>query len=82
MSLLSNVKKKNYWVNVVKIGIPFLIVVTVFILLFNSGKSIFSGDFETVYNTHFSNKKWVRVWLTKLVISLGYGMYVANKNMK
>ena len=82
MSLLTKFQQKEFWVNVVKIGLPFLIIVTVIILFMNNGKSIISGDFETVYQANFADKKWVRFWLTKVVISLGYGMYMTNKKMK
>lgn len=82
MSLQQNFLKKLFWINVLKIGIPFLIVVTLFALIFTSGGSIFSGDFKAVYETHFADKRWVRFWLSKVVISIIYGVYITNKKMK
>ncbi len=82
MTFFQKIKEPGFWVNVLKIAIPFLIIVTLFSLVFNSGKDIFSGDFNAVYETNFSNKKWIRFWLSKIVISLIYGIYTSNKNTK
>ncbi|TYP97841.1 hypothetical protein C7447_1036 [Tenacibaculum adriaticum] len=82
MSLLHKFQQKEFWINVLKVGLPFFIIVTIIILFMNNGKAIISGDFETVYQANFANQKWIRFWLIKIVISLGYGMYITNKNMK
>lgn len=82
MALFQKMQQIGFWVNVLKIAIPFLIIVTIFSLVFSSGKLILSGDFNTVYELNFSNKKWIRFWLSKIVISLIYGIYTANKNTK
>lgn len=82
MSLIKNIQKGSFWVNVVKVGTPFLVVVALFSLLFKTGDAIFSGDFETVYNVHFANKQWIRFWLSKIVITVIYSMYIVNKRMK
>ncbi|CAL2102158.1 conserved protein of unknown function [Tenacibaculum sp. 190130A14a] len=82
MSLANNIKKGFFWINVLKIGMVFLLVVAAFSLFFKTGGAIFSGDFETVYNVHFANNQWVRFWLSKIVISLLYAMYTVNKKMK
>lgn len=81
MSLGKNSKKPLFWKNVFKIGFPFLIIVTVFSLLFNTGSAILAGDWAVVYEYHFANNRWVRFALQKIVISLLYGMYMTNKNM-
>ena len=82
MTFFEKIKQPGFWVNVLKIAIPFLFIVTLFSLVFNSGKDIFSGDFATVNEINFSNKKWIRFWLSKIVISLIYGIYISNKNTK
>ncbi|CAM1343930.1 hypothetical protein [Tenacibaculum amylolyticum] len=82
MSLQQNFLKKLFWINVLKIGIPFLIIVTLFALFFNSAGNIFSGDFKAVYEVHFADKRWIRFWLPKVVISIIYGIYITNKKMK
>lgn len=81
MSFTNNIKKGFFWINVLKIGLVFLLVVAGFSLFFKTGGAIFSGDFETVYNVHFANNQWVRFWLSKIVISLLYAMYTVNKKM-
>lgn len=82
MSLIKNIQKGSFWINVVKVGTPFLVVVALFSLLFKTGGAIFSGDFETVYNVHFANKQWIRFWLIKIVITAIYSIYLVNKKMK
>ncbi len=82
MGLLKKIQRGEFWINVLKIGIPFLVIVALFSLLFKTGGAIFSGDFETVYNVHFANKQWIRFWLSKIVIALIYSMYIVNKKMK
>lgn len=56
MTFLQKIQQGGFWINVLKIAIPFLIVVTLFSLFFNSGSAIFSGDFKTVNEFNFSNK--------------------------
>lgn len=82
MSLIKKFQQKEFWINVLRIAIPFLLIVVAFSLLYNSGKLILSGDFEAVYQRHFANQKWIGFWLVKVVVSMGYGMYMTNKNMK
>ena len=82
MTFLQKIQQGNFWINVLKVTIPFLVIVTLFSLFFNSGTAIFSGDFKTVNEFNFSNKKWIRFWLSKVVISLIYGIYISNKNTK
>lgn len=82
MSFINKIQKQIFWINVVKVGVPFLIIVALFSLLFKTGSAIFSGDFETVYNVHFANKQWIRFWLSKVVITLIYSIYTVHKKMK
>ncbi|OCK44079.1 hypothetical protein BA195_05155 [Tenacibaculum soleae] len=82
MSLLKKIQKGSFWVNVVKVSVPFLVFVTLFSLLVNSGSALFSGDFETVNAINFSENKWQRFWLTKVTVSILYAIYVVNKKTK
>ena len=82
MSFLKKIKTKEFWNNTLKVAIPFFIFVTVISLLMNSWRDIFAGDFATVNEANFSNGKWIPFWSYKVVLSLFYGMYMTNKNMK
>ena len=82
MSLVKNIQKGSFWVNVLKVGIPFLVFVALFSIVVNSGGALFSGDFETVNTINFSEEKWKRFWLTKVTVSLFYAVYVVNKKTK
>lgn len=82
MSFIKNIQKGSFWINVLKVGIPFLVVVAIFSLLVNSGGALFSADFETVHTINFSEGKWKRFWLTKVTVSIFYAIYVVNKRTK
>ncbi|MEX6627177.1 hypothetical protein [Tenacibaculum salmonis] len=82
MSFTKNIQKGSFWINVLKVSVPFLVFVTIFSLLVNSGGALFSGDFETVHTINFSEGKWKRFWLTKVTVSTLYAIYVVNKKTK
>lgn len=82
MSLGKNIQNPTFWVNVLKIGLPFFIFFSFFALVFYTWSDFFSGNWKAVYEYHFANKRWVRFLLQKGVVSVLYAMYVANKNMK
>ena len=82
MSFINKVKRKEFWQNTVKIAVPFFIFVTIISLLMNSWREIFAGDFAKVAEVNFNNGKWISFWTYKVLFSLGYGIYMTNKNMK
>lgn len=82
MTILEKLKSSLFWKNMLKVAIPFFLFVIIFSLLFYNGKLIFSGDFETVFQKEFKNGKWINFFVPRLIISLGYGMYVTMKKMK
>ncbi len=82
MTFLERLQTSNFWKNVLKVSIPFFIIVTIFSLFINSFSAIFSGDFDTVYQTNFANNKWQSFWGYKMLFSILYGMYMTNKSTK
>ncbi|WP_370397872.1 hypothetical protein [Tenacibaculum dicentrarchi] len=82
MSFSKKIQKGSFWINVLKVSVPFLIFVTIFSLLVNSGSALFSGDFETVNNINFSEGKWQVFWLTKIIVSILYAIYTVAKKTK
>ena len=82
MSLLEIIKQPNFWSNFTKVALPFFVIVTVLSLLFNHYSEISSGDFETVYQTKFSEGKWKAFFGFKIVFSVFYGLYITFKKMK
>ena len=48
MALSENIKKSFFWLNVIKIGIVFVLFLSIVSLLFNSSSDIFSGDWQAV----------------------------------
>lgn len=82
MTFSEKIKLKEFWQNTFKIAIPFFVFVTIISLLMNSWRSILDGDFVKVAEVNFSNGKWIQFWSYKVFLSLVYGMYMTNKNMK
>ena len=73
---------KTFWINVLKLAIPFLILVTIISLLMNSWRDIFAGDFAKVSEVNFSDGKWERFWSFKIALSFLYALYVTIKRTK
>lgn len=48
----------------------------------NSWRDIFAGDFAAVNDYNFADGKWIRFWGIKIVITILYGLYMTNKNIK
>ena len=78
----ARMQTKVFWINFIKIAIPFFIVVTLFSLFLNNWTAIFDGDFIKVSETNFSDGKWKNFWGIKLIVSFIYGFYTANKKMR
>ena len=82
MTFKEKKKQKEFWQNTFKIAIPFFVFFTIISLLMNSWRDIYLGDFVKVVEDNFTNRKWIQFWSYKIILSLGYGIYMTNKNMK
>jgi len=82
MSLFKKMKSVGYWKNFAKIAVPFFLIFVVISLLWNSGKAIFSGDFQSVYENQFSKGKWLPFFASKLLGSIIYGIWMTSKHTK
>jgi hypothetical protein len=82
MTFKEKLNQKEFWVNAFKVAIPFFIFVTIISLLINNWSDVFTGNFNKVAVENFNDGKWMRFWSYKIIFSVGYGIYMANKNMK
>lgn len=82
MTFSQKIQQPKFWSNFAKIAIPFLVILILISLFWNSWKAIFDGDFKTVSKINFDNGKWKVFFAIKLLASVIYGFYVTNKNMK
>ena len=82
MMFLKNLRNSNFWRLFLHFAAPFFIFVTIFSLLISSFSDVFSGNFDNVYQTNFVDGKWKAFFTPKIVLSLVYGFYMANKNSK
>ena len=82
MAFIEKIKSPGFWTNLLKVAIPFFILVTVISLIMNSWRDIFAGDFAKVNEVNFSEGKWQRFWGIKIIISFGYAMFISLKKTK
>lgn len=82
MSFIEKIKNPVFWSNFVRVVVPFFIIVTLFSLFMNSWREIFAVDFTAVAETNFNDGKWKNFWGIKIFITVFYGLYITNKNMK
>jgi len=82
MTFLEKIKTTLFWKSVLRITIPFFIALTIISLLFNSFSNIINFDIEAIKAANFSDGKWKIFFLTKSVVSLLYGIWVTNRNVK
>lgn len=82
MKFLDKLQQPLFWKNFSKIALPFFIIVILVSLFMNSWREIFDGDFSKVNEVNFTDGKWKSFFGIKVVISLIYGVYITNKNMK
>ena len=82
MGFIQKAQSKGFWNAFLKVFIPFFIFLIIITLLMNSWRDIFAGDFEAVNQLNFSNRKWMRFFGIKFVITFVYSLWMTNKNMK
>ena len=76
------IKTTIFWTNTLKISLLFFVFLIVVSLLINSFSDIFKFDMAAIEETNFADGLWKRFFLSKLIISILYGMWVTNRNMK
>ncbi|MFD2566484.1 hypothetical protein [Pseudotenacibaculum haliotis] len=82
MSFIKKMQQKEFWSNFAKIAIPFFVFLSIAMLLMNSWRDVFAGDFAKVNEANFANGEWIRFFGIKVVISFFYGLWMTNRNMK
>ena len=81
MEFSKKMQQLLFWKNVVKVALPFFIMVTILSLILSNSSTIFTGNFKAVYNTNFAHGKWIRFWGLKAIVSIFYGIWITNKRM-
>ncbi len=82
MTFLEKIKTAFFWKRALMIIIPFFIVLVIISLLFNSFSAIIDADMATVMEQNFNHGKWKNFFLTKTLVSILYGVWVTNRNVK
>ena len=82
MTFLEKAKTSIFWKNVIKISITFFVILIIISILFNSFSSVIDFDMQAIKSQNFTEGKWKAFFFTKLVVSLLYGIWVTNRNLK
>jgi uncharacterized membrane protein (Fun14 family) len=82
MSLGKKIKKASFWINATKVGVVFLIAISIVSILIYSFNDVLSFNWEAVAETNFNNGQWKRFFASKIIASVFYGVFIANKNTK
>lgn len=82
MKLSEKIQRKDFWSALVKVFVPFFILLTLITLFMNSWRDIFAGDFAKVNEVNFSEGKWIRFFGIKFIITFVYSFWMTNRNMK
>lgn len=82
MTFLEKIKTAFFWKRALMVIIPFFIVLIIISLLFNSFSAIIDADMATVMEQNFTHGKWKRFFVTKIVVSVLYGVWITSRNVK
>jgi len=82
MTLIEKFKSPGFFINALKIAIPFFILLVIITLLINNFKEIISFDFSAIAEANFNDRKWERFFAIKVIFSFVYGVWVAAKKTK
>ncbi|MFY0629832.1 MAG: hypothetical protein JXR05_05585 [Flavobacteriaceae bacterium] len=82
MSIVRKMKQSGFWSNFAKIAIPFFIIFSILMLLINSWRDIFAGDFAKVNETNFADGQWISFFGMKIFITFFYALWMTLKNTK
>ena len=82
MTFLEKLKTDIFWKSVFKISILFFITIIIISLLFNNFSDIIKFDLQAIETDNFSEGKWIKFFYIKAIISLLYGIWVTQKNIK
>ncbi len=82
MTFIDKIKTTFFWKRAFMIIIPFFIVLVIISLLFNSFSAIIQFDLAEIKMQNFEDGKWKNFFVTKGVVSILYGIWVTQKNIK
>ena len=81
MRLLELMKTSGFWKRTLLIGLPLFLFLTLFSVLFNNFSALLEMDFSTVYTRNFAEGRWFMFLLSKLIISLVYAIWMAQRSI-
>lgn len=81
MGIMDNFKNKQYWIEVMKLGVIFFVLFMGFSTLIAHFSKVFSGDFAAIYREEWADGKWVADVALKGVISFVYAIYMVSRRM-
>lgn len=82
MGYLDNFKRKDFWIDVLKLSVIFFIIFVALSLLISNFSNVISGDWSAVYEQEWSNGKWKRDLSLKAAITIVYAIYMTSRRQK
>ena len=82
MTFLEKIKTAFFWKRALMIIIPFFIFLVIISLLFNSFSAIIAADWAKIMEENFNHGKWKIFFLTKILVSILYGVWVTSRDVK
>ncbi|MET2983686.1 hypothetical protein [Aureibaculum conchae] len=82
MTFLEKIKTAFFWKRALMIIIPFFVFLVIISLLLNSFSAIIGADWAKIMEDNFYHGKWKLFFATKIMVSILYGLWVTNRNVK
>lgn len=72
----------HFWGKVLQIATVFFCILVILSLLFHSYSALFKLDWQAVADENFNGGKWIWFFISKIVVSLVYGIWVTARNLR
>ena len=82
MAILDNIKSKEFWIHVLKLGGIFFVIFVLLSALISNFSDVMAGDFEQVYQEQWADGKWRKDLLLKAAISFVYAIYMVSRRRR
>jgi antibiotic biosynthesis monooxygenase (ABM) superfamily enzyme len=82
MTFLEKIRLTVFWKRFLIITVVFFIILVIISVLINSYAAILNFDMDQIMIDNFSDGKWLKFLIIKAIISVFYGLWVTNKNLK
>lgn len=72
----------RFWGKVLQVATVFFFILVILSLLFHSYSALFKLDWQVVAEENFTGGKWIWFFISKIAVSLVYGIWVTARNLR